>query len=254
MRSDYPADVSRFLDAFANHAKKLIKEDPKDRNADIDHRITEQIFAPWQHEQREPKETKQTTFLRDYFNCFWEAVMACDHLETIRSLIQGTVPTVLPDRRTRTIIFWSEAYLNEMYIFQLRLLDFLTASERRYKNDSDFAAPMREICTGLRAQVQRQLEPLIKVRGAHVHSGRLRHSDPQLVRLSHLALFVDQLGITDLAAEYEKAATEAQEWLTQQTDYFTTLAWTLLDSTCSVLSAGIVTDNGWLIIPKNYKD
>src|SRR5437764_609397 len=109
--------------------------------------------------------TKKTTFLRDYFNCFWEAVLACDHLETIRGLIQSTVPTASPDRRTRIIIFWSEAYLNEMYIFQLRLLDFLTASERRYKNDPDFAAPMREICTGLRAQVQKALEPLIKIRG-----------------------------------------------------------------------------------------
>ena len=45
MRSDYPADVSRFLQAFANHAKKLIREDPGDRNADIDHRVAEQIFA-----------------------------------------------------------------------------------------------------------------------------------------------------------------------------------------------------------------
>jgi len=254
MRSDYPADVSRFLQAFANHAKKLIKEDPGNRNADIDHRIAEQIFAPWEHDQQKPKETKQTTFLRDYFNCFWEAVLACDHLETIRGLIQSTVPTAAPDRRTRIIIFWSEAYLNEMYIFQLRLLDFLMASERRYKNDPDFAAPMREICTGLRAQVQKALEPLIKIRGTHVHSGRLRHSDPQLVRLSHLELFVDDLGITDFSNEYEKAATEAKEWLIQQTDHFTTLAWTLLDSTCHVLAEGIITENGWLIVPTNYKD
>ena len=97
MRSDYPADVSRFLQAFANHAKKLIKEDPGNRNADIDHRIAEQIFAPWEHDQQKSKETKQITFLRDYFNCFWEAVLACDHLETIRGLIQSTVPTASPD-------------------------------------------------------------------------------------------------------------------------------------------------------------
>lgn len=254
MRSDYPADVSRFLQAFANHAKKLIKEDPGDRNADIDHRIAEQIFVPWEHDQQKPKETKQTTFLRDYFNRFWEAVLACDQLETIRGLIQTTVPVASPDRRNRTIIFWSEAYLNEMYIFQLRLLDFLTASERRYKNDPDFATPMREICAGLRTQVQKTLESLIKIRGSHVHSGRLRHSDPQLVRLSHLELFVEDLGITDLSGEYAKAAIEAREWLIQQTDHFTAVAWTLLDSMCHVLGEGIITENGWLIVPTNHKD
>ncbi|SRR6266498_3591145 len=254
MRSDYPSDVSRFLQAFANHAKKLVKEGPGKRNADIDHRIAEQIFAPWEDDQQKPKETKETTFLQDYFNCFWEVVLACDHLETIRGLIDSSLETTSSEKRTRTIIFWSEAYLNEMYIFELRLLDFLTASERRYKNDPEFAAPMREICTNLRAEAQKILQPLIKIRGAHVHSGRLRHADPQLVRLSHLELFVNDLGITDLSGEYEKATNEARDWLIRQTDHCTKVAWTLLDSTCHVLAEGIVTKNGWLIVPTNYKD
>ena len=113
---------------------------------------------------------------------------------------------------------------------------------------------MREICTNLRAEAQKILQPLIKIRGAHVHSGRLRHSDPQLVRLSHLELFFNDLGITDLSGEYEKATNEARYWLIQQTDHFTKIAWTLLDSTCHVLAEGIVTENGWLIVPTNYKD
>ena len=113
---------------------------------------------------------------------------------------------------------------------------------------------MREICAGLRAQVQKALEPFITIRGTHIHSGRLRHSDPQLVRLSYLELFVNDLGITNLCNEYEQAAAEAQEWLIQQIDHSTTLAWTLLDSTCHVLAEGIITENGWLIVPTNYKD
>ncbi len=104
MRSDYPSDVSRFLQAFANHAKKLVKEGPGKRNADIDHRIAEQIFAPWEDDQQKPKETKETTFLQDYFNCFWEVVLACDHLETIRGLIDSSLETTSSEKRTRTII------------------------------------------------------------------------------------------------------------------------------------------------------
>src|SRR5258708_2339531 len=127
MPHEYPSDVSRFLRGFENHAKKLLAEDKDGRNADIEARVAEQIFAPWTHNQEKPQENKQTTFLRDYFNCFWEIVLACDHLETIRSLIQSTVSTAALDEQVPIITYWSEAYLNEMYIFQLRMFDFLTA-------------------------------------------------------------------------------------------------------------------------------
>jgi hypothetical protein len=254
MRREYPPDVSRFLRGFGNHAKKLLSKDEDGRNADIEARVAEQIFAPWEHNQEKSTETKQTTFLRDYFNCFWEVVLACDHLETIRNLIQTTVPTAPRDQQAKVITYWAEAYLNEVYIFQLRIFDFLTASERRYKKDPDFATPMQQICEGIRDKIQKALDPLIKIRGTHVHAGRLRHADPQLVRLSHLELLVNGLGISELSAERDKAASEASEWLTQQTDYFTELAWTLFDATCHALAAGIITDNGWLIVPTNYKD
>ena len=59
--------------------------------------------------------------------------------------------------------------------------------------------------------------------------------------------------MTELSIERDKAVLEAQEWLRQQTVYFTQVAWTLLDGACHVLAAGIITDNGWLIVPTNYK-
>lgn len=253
MRDEYPPDVNRFLRGFYGHARRLVAEDSDGRNADIDARIAEQIFAPWEHDQQKPQETKQTTFLRDYFNSFWEVMLACDHLETIRDLIQATLSSPSPHKQAKVVTYWSEAYLNEIYIFQLRMFDFLTATERKYKKDPDFSAPLQQICAGIREQVQKSLDPLITIRGTHVHSGRSRRFDPQLVRLSLLEFFVTSFGMTELTSERDNAVLEAQEWLTQQTDYFTEVAWTLLDGACHVLAEGIITDNGWLIIPTNYK-
>jgi hypothetical protein len=253
MRDNYPSAVSRFLNSFGKHAKRLIAENPN-RNENIEARVAEQIFAAWEHNQAVPLETKQTTFLRDYFNVFWEVVLACDNLETVRSLIQKTVEAVPSERELKIVTYWSEAYLNDIYIFEMRMFDFLTASERRYGKDRDFAEPVRKICGGIREQVQEALEPLIKIRGSHVHTSRSRHSDPQLVRLAHLELLVSGLGIDELSDERKKASHEARQWLIQQTDYYTKLAWTLLDSTCEVLAVGIVTENDWLIVPVNYKD
>ena len=253
MRAERPTDVACFLKAFENHARRLVTDDKDGRIADINARVAEQIFAPWEHNQEKPQEDRQTTFLRDYFNSYWEVVLACEHLETIRDMIQATVSTLPREQQPKVITYWSEAYLNEIYIFQLRLFDFLTATERKYKKDPDFSAPTQEICAGLREQVQKALDPLIKIRGTHVHSGRSRHFDPQLVRLSHLELLVTGLGMGELSSELDEATIEAKDWLQNQTDYFTELAWTLLDSTSHVLAAGIITDNGWLIVRTNYK-
>ena len=62
MRAERPADVTSFLKAFENHARKLVAEDKDGRNADIDTRVAEQIFAPWEHNQENPKKISPQHF------------------------------------------------------------------------------------------------------------------------------------------------------------------------------------------------
>jgi hypothetical protein len=254
MRRSYPPNVARFLKAFENHATKLFSVNPKNRNADVERRVSEQIFAPWTHEQTKPLESKQNTFLRDYFNEFREVQLACEQFDTLRELIRNTISEEEKYHLPTILIYWSESYLNEVYVFEQRIRDFLTATERRYKQDPDFGKPAKAVCTEIRKMIDEQLASVRKVRGSHVHQTRLRHSDPQLVRLANLELLVTGLGDLSLAEERKKAIEEAKIWLLQQVDYFTESSWTILDATCAVLADGIVTENDWLIVPTNYKD
>lgn len=251
---EYPTAVARFLQAFHGHAQRLAKEDPGGRNADTAARIEKQILAPWERSSLRAQETRQTAFLRDYHNVFLETVHACEHLDTVVTLIDASLRSVPRKSIVKAIIYWSEAYLNEVYIFQLRMVNFLVLTERKYKKDSDFAEAIVEICGQARQAVLDALKPLVKIRGMHVHEERQRHLDPQLVRLSHLELIVVGLGADELVAERDQAIVEAEEWLRNQAEYCARTSWVLLDGVCEVLAKGIVTDNGWLIVPTNYKD
>lgn len=254
MPREHPTHVDQFLESFAYHAKRLIVQNPNERNADIVHRVAEQIFKPWEHDQQVPKETKQTGFLRDYFNQFYEILVACQHLDTVRDLIESTMRGMAPADQAKVITFWSEAYLNEVYIFRARMHDFLTFTERRYKKDPDFSMPLQEVCGQCRNLLEKELGSITRIRGAHVHAGRSRYSDPQLVRLLHLDFLVNGAGIIIHRGDLDRAAIEARKWLIEQTDYFTELAWRLFDGVCEVLAEGIITSNGWLIVPTNFKD
>jgi len=254
MKRDYPPNIVKFQNAFAKHAEKLIQTNPKDRNADILLRVSEQIEKAWTHEQTKPVESKQTTFLRDYFNDFREVILSCEHFDVLHALAKETLADDKRETIPKVITFWSETYLNEVYIFSCRIKDFLIATERKYNKDTDFAEPIKEICAQSQAIIDKELAPFINVRGSHVHKARSQHSDPQIVRLAHLDLLARDLNQSEFLAERAAAIKEGIEWVLQQISYCANLAWTISDGICDVLSDGIVTENGWLIVPTNHKD
>jgi hypothetical protein len=254
MTQPYPQHVARFLKGFQGYAEKLRNENKDDRNEDTVARMLDLIRAPWSYNRDRAVETKQVTFLRDYFNVFREVLQACESLETIRWLISETLDDPPKDRIVSIVTHWSESYLNEVYIFQVRLLDFLTYTERRYKKDEDFAEPIVRICSEIREFVLKTLKPVIGVRSTHVHNVRKRHIDPELARLDTLNVFIDVLGAAELEPRRVRAIAAATEWLLRETKGVTEICWTLFDGACEVLAEGIVTDNDWLVVPMNYKD
>lgn len=249
-----PSSIQRFYDGFGNHANRLLAENPGERNEDTQRRMEEFVYCPWDHTLEKATESKQTTFLRDYFNSFQEAVDACDHLDIVADLAQRTISDPGEDSVAQVLTYWSESYLNEIYIFWERYKIFITYTERFYKKDPDFGAPLKEICPELIENTKTILDPFIQIRGEHVHTVRSRHVDPELVRLRSLEIFITGFGRDDLRDNYLASIAETKEWLTKQIEHCRDTCWQILDSTCDVLAEGIITDNGWLIVPTNHKD
>ena len=68
MAETLPYNVKRMLDAFSKPAEKLRKENPKGRWEHTLERNASLIASPWDYEGVVADETKEITFLRDFFN------------------------------------------------------------------------------------------------------------------------------------------------------------------------------------------
>lgn len=242
------------LDAFSKPAEKLREENPKGRWERTLERNSSLIAAPWDYEGGVADETREITFLRDFFNLFHECMHSCQTMDVLSVLTRQTLSQT-PDEHLATVItYWSESYLNEVYILKLRLGDFVTYAERKYKKDKDFSEPIVAICKQLREYAEHQLAPFITTRGEHVHSRRYRSVDPELARLGILDVSINSLGQSELKPLRDEAIQAATAWLFKQSDRAAELCWALFDETCMVLAEGIITENDWIIVPIPFKD
>jgi hypothetical protein len=242
------------LDAFSKPAEKLRKENPKGRWEHTLERNVSLIAAPWDYDGGVVDETREITFLRDFFNLFHECLHSCQTMDVISVLTRQTLSQTPDDNLTTVITYWSESYLNETYILKLRLGDFVTYAERKYKRDKDFADSIVAVCKELRELIEKQLAPFITTRGEHVHSRRYRSTDPELARLGILDVSINSLGQDDLKPAQAEAIRAATAWLFKQTDRAAEICWELFDGACMVLAEGIVTENDWIIVPIPFKD
>lgn len=161
---------------------------------------------------------------------------------------------VEPERHTVTATFWMESYLNEVYIFQCRLLDLITFIQRRYKKDVDFTEFVNEVGDSLTEFVKKELEPLINDRGAHVHQRRHRRADPELARLTQLDTMIDILGHSDLRSVREQSRKDSTKWLATQLRHYSDQCWHLFDEVCRGFSDGILLEIDRIIVPSHLKD
>jgi hypothetical protein len=212
------------------------------------------IESPWNTELSPVGVSREFGFLRDFWNLFHECIQSCQALDLIRDLSSTSVDSIEPERHTATVTFWMESYLNEVYIFQCRLLDLIKFIQRRYKKDADFTAFVTEVGDSLTEFVQEHLAPLIKDRGAHVHERRHRLADPELAKLTLLDTMIDVLGQTELDPAREQSRKEAAAWLSTQVQHYSDLAWHLFDEVCRGFSDGILLDIDRIIVPLHLKD
>lgn len=252
MSRDLPDNVARFLRALGKPADRLRKDAA--RNVHADERSMKLIESPWEYDEGVVDETREVTFLRDFFNIFHECMQSCETLDVVSVLVRQTLSTTPPVHMPTVIMFWNESYLNEVYIFQLRVQDLLKYVERKYKKDRDFAEVVGEVCASLRKFLKEQLSAVITARGSHVHQFRHRRNDPELGRLAMVTTYVESLGRKDLIPARDKAIDDARNWLLTQVDHFCALSWQTLDGVCAVLGEGIITEGDWIIVPLPFKD
>ena len=253
MERDYPANVKRYVTAFATPALTRWKSDEAHRNLAKD-RAMQVIQKPWDTELSQAGASREFGFLRDFWNSFHECIQACYALDLIRDLASESMNAVKPERHTATVTFWVESYLNEVYIFQCRLLDLIKFIQRRYKKDVDFTEFVVEVGDSLAEFVLKELEPLIKDRGMHVHEHRYRLADPELVKLTLLDTMIDVLGHDELKETRMQSRTDASDWLLTHVRHYADLSWHLFDEVCRGFSDGILLDTDRIIVPLHLKD
>jgi hypothetical protein len=78
--------------------------------------------------------------------------------------------------RHRHLIFHVQAFLNELYILQQRLLAFLKFIERQHRKDPRLD-DIKLVCDVLRAFVTEAMKKGVDIRGSHVHRWRLSDND-----------------------------------------------------------------------------
>lgn len=250
---DRPTYVKRYMIALGKPGiARWLKDSGIQELAE--QRSRQLINAPWNTELTEVGQSREFTFLRDFWNMFQECSQSCLALDLIRDLSLTSMAQVEPERHTVTATYWMESYLNEVYIFQCRLLDLITFIQRRYKKDADFTEFVTEVGDSLSEFVKKELEALIKDRGTHVHERRHRLCDPELARLTQLDTMIDILGHADLGPVREQSRSEATKWLGMQLRHYSEQCWHLFNEVCRGFSDGILLDNDKIIVPIHLKD
>lgn len=250
---DRPGYVKRYMIALGTPGISRWKNDPVIREL-AEQRSRQLINSPWDTDLSEVGQSREFTFLRDFWNSFHECIQSCLALDLIRDLSSASMKQVAPNQHTVTAIFWMESYLNEVYIFQCRLLDLITFIQRRYKKDVDFAEFVTKVGDSLSDFVKNELEPLINDRGVHVHKQRHRRSDPELARLTQLDTMIDILGNIDLIPVREQSRKDSIKWLETQLCHYSDLCWHLFDEVCHGFSDGILLEIDRIIVPSHLKD
>lgn len=253
MERDRPKYIKRYMVALGTPAIIRCQNDKAHREL-AKNRSLRVIESPWDAELSKVGSSREFGFMRDFWNLFRECIQSGQSLDLIRDLASNSVGSTVAKRNTATVNFWMECYLNEVYIFQCRLLDFIKFIQRRYKKDADFTEFVIQTGDSLAEFVQEQLAPLVKEHGAHVHERRHRLADPELARLTLLDTMIDVFGHVELDAIREQSRKNASAWLIAQIRHFSDLAWHLFDEVCRGFSDGILLEIERIIVPLHLKD
>lgn len=253
MERDRPKYVKRYMVALGTPA--LIRWQNDETHRELAKKRSMEVIEDHCGSELPPVVvSREFGFLRDFWNRFHECIQSCQALDLVRDLASKSIESIEPERHTATVTFWMESYLNEVYIFQCRLLDLIKFIQRRYKKDADFTEFVIDVGDSLAKFVQEQLSPLIKDRASHVHERRHRRADPELVKLTILDTMIDVLGHAELDTTRKQSRNDTSAWLLKQVRHYSDLAWHLFDEVCRGFSDGILLDIDRIIVPLDLKD
>lgn len=216
-------------------------------------RISETIFTPEEASSKtEKKLSERTRFYKQLLFDVGEVVSAYEVLVDFPLLARSKPPKSPRLTPTKVIIFWREAYLNESYIFNCRLLTLIKRVGRAYRHVED-GSKIEELCNVLEGLVQESMEPLVKMRGVHVHEVRYVTSDPELDRIQLLETMASGTGGKEFKRLYSQAIREARKQSTANFRAFNTHAKDRLKTTFDAFLYFLVDTDDQLQYPTNLK-
>jgi hypothetical protein len=117
----------------------------------------------------------------------------------------------------RHLVFHVQAFLNELYILQQRLMALLTFIERNHRGDSRLSY-IKDVCDLLRNFVTSSMKKGVEIRGRHVHKWRLSDNDHD--RLIGMSLYMSmphpsfqKAFMAYYESEYKKIRKRRREWV-----------------------------------------
>lgn len=119
----------------------------------------------------------------------------------------------------RHLQFHVEAFLHEVYILQLRLLQFLIFIERQHRRDPRLPQ-IKASCAVLRDLVIQSMRKGTAVRGRHVHRWRIAH--PKIERLQAITFYTlmpnRKVSKVFYEKEYRKIRKQWYSWIADSID------------------------------------
>ena len=155
----------------------------------------------------------------------------------------------------RHLQFHVEAFLNELYILQERLLRFLKFIERQYKRDPRIDH-IKAACKVLNDWVIDSMRKAIAMRGSHVHKWRWSRYSDDIDRLGGIDLYtkmpskkIQKAFKAYYESEYRKVREKWREWIADLTGQCQKLVDSYFDEVFKLIFDG----NGRLLYPSRLK-
>jgi DNA polymerase III epsilon subunit-like protein len=128
----------------------------------------------------------ETFLMNKIFRPYLEIIRSIERIDIIINLFKNQSLEPANISKCEILRYHYTNFLNEMYIFKERLINYLKLIRRSYKNDEiDFTS-----FDALEERIESTLKPILTIRGAHVHSNY--YTDDDLDRISSLELLINE--------------------------------------------------------------
>jgi hypothetical protein len=246
-RNRYPKSLTAFQNALISEVARLTDKDQA--------RLSQRMLATLKGTPESispPPQTAYEHFVIDIFRAYGEVFQSFDNLARMVDLIRLRFKKSGDVTRLQYLSFVLEASLNEFYIFSERMQVLLVTLQRKYRSDAQFQSLQSSIPAASEV-VRKTLEPIVQIRGSHVHERRYSGDDEKIKRAGALEMLVVHGKMTQLRPIYRKALSDAQKHAVVTIKTLERSAKVVSDAVFKHLSSHLIdSDKAWRY-PKNIK-